>query len=60
MSTFKKNILATKTETIGSKYPTIVRNGYVNYAEFPITGLISLAMDESFTFCSLTDSGLEH
>ena len=50
MSSFKKTILATKTDTIGSQYPTIVRNGYVNYAEFPITGLVSITMDDAETF----------
>lgn len=50
MSSFKHTILAAKTDTIGSQYPTIVRNGYVNYAEFPITGLISIAADEQETF----------
>ena len=50
ISSFKTNILQSKTETIGSKYPFITRNGVVNYKEFPISGLISLLMDENEQF----------
>lgn len=50
VSSFKANILQSKTETIGSKYPFITRNGVVNYKEFPISGLISLLMDENELF----------
>lgn len=50
VSSFKANILQSKTETIGSKYPFITRNGIVNYKEFPISGLISLLMDENELF----------
>jgi hypothetical protein len=34
VTSFKTNILETKTNTIGSKYPFIFRNGIVNYKEF--------------------------
>ena len=50
VSSFKANILQSKTETIGSKYPFITRNGVVNYKEFPVSGLISLLMDENELF----------
>jgi hypothetical protein len=30
-----------KTETIGSKYPFIIKNGSVGYKEMTISGLIS-------------------
>jgi len=41
VNTFKTDILETKTDTIGSKYPYVFRNGMVYYKEFPISGLIS-------------------
>jgi hypothetical protein len=41
MTSFKNNILESKVNTIGSKYPYIFRNGSVKYKEFPIAGLIS-------------------
>lgn len=46
LSSFKHTRLEAKQDTIGSKYPTIFKNSYANYAEFPITGLISLKSDE--------------
>ena len=57
IATFKHTTLNAKTDTIGSKYPTITRNGYAYYAEFPITGLISLHMDEHQTFFVEKDDG---
>ena len=50
VSSFKDTILETRTNTIGSKYPFIFRNGNVKYKEFPISGLISCLMDEDFLF----------
>lgn len=50
VNSFKKNISETRIETIGSKYPFVRRNGAINYAEFPISGLISFQMDESQAF----------
>ena len=41
VSSFKKDLLETKTDTIGGKHPFIFRNGRVYYSEFPISGLIS-------------------
>ena len=52
ISSFKKNILETKTDTIGGKYPFIFRNSRVSYSEFPISGLISYQMDEENLFLS--------
>lgn len=46
LSSFKHTRLEAKQDTIGSKYPTIFKNSYADYAEFPITGLISLKSDE--------------
>lgn len=45
ISSFKKTVMETKIDTIGSKYPFILRNGQVSYREFPISGLISYLMD---------------
>lgn len=52
ISSFKKTVLESKTDTIGSKYPFIKRNGYVGYREFPISGLISCFMDYEKVFTS--------
>ena len=41
VSSFKTDLLESKMETIGSKYPFIFKNGQVEYKEFPISGLIS-------------------
>jgi hypothetical protein len=50
VSSFKNTILESKTDTIGGKYPFFFRNGNVNYKEFPISGLISMLMDEEEEF----------
>lgn len=45
VATFKQNRVEQKTETIGSKYPYIIKNGAVDYKELSISGLISYQMD---------------
>lgn len=50
ISSFKTTIQEAKLEAIGSKYPYIMRNGKINYKEFPISGLISLLIDENNLF----------
>lgn len=50
ISSFKPNILESKTDTINGKYPFIFRNGNVYYHELPLSGLISLQMDENHLF----------
>lgn len=50
VSSLKNNILEQRTNTIGSKYPFIFRNGNVKYKEFPFSGLISCRSDEEFLF----------
>jgi hypothetical protein len=50
VSSFKKNVLESKIDTIGGKYPFIFRNGNVEYREFPISGLITLLSDENALF----------
>lgn len=53
ISSYKTNISESKTDTIGSKYPYIRRNGNMYYRSFPITGTITQFMDEASLF---TDS----
>lgn len=50
VNSFKTDVLETKTDTIGSKYPFVFRNGTVYYKEFPISGLISYQTDENYQF----------
>lgn len=50
ISSFKKDVLETKVDTLGSKYPFIFKNGQVEYKEFPISGLISYLSDEENLF----------
>ena len=58
ISSFKTNILETKIDTIGMKYPFIFRNGKVAYKEFPISGLISYLGDEENLFITDDELGL--
>lgn len=57
LSSFKHSVLESKSDTLGSKYPTIFRNGHAYYAEFPISGLISFHMDDDNTFFELKRDG---
>ena len=50
ITNFKNNILENKVDTIGNKYPFILRNGNVNYKSFDIQGLISLQTDTEGLF----------
>lgn len=50
VSSFRRNISEGKIETIGSQYPYIRRNAVINYALFPVAGLISCQMDENENF----------
>ena len=59
VSSFKNDILESKTDTIGSKYPFIFRNGHVNYKEFPISGLVSYWSDDEELFLKLEDIGID-
>lgn len=45
ISSFKITKNENKVETLGQKYPYIVRNGMLGYKEMPISGLISFQMD---------------
>lgn len=57
VSTFKKDLLESKMETIGSKFPFISRNGNVDYKEFSISGLISYQMDNVELFMTKDELG---
>lgn len=59
LSSFKHTTLASKQDTLGSKYPTIVRNGQAYYGEFPLSGLISIKADKENEFLKYkNNSGL--
>ena len=45
VSSYKYNISENSTETIGSKYPFVMRNGNVEYRQFNISGKISSLYD---------------
>ena len=55
VSSFKRTIQESRTDTLGSQFPFVRRNGYANYAQFPIGGLISFQIDESELFTSLEE-----
>jgi hypothetical protein len=50
ITSFQRTIQESKVDTIGSKYPFIKRNGFVDYVQFPLNGLIASAMDEDGLF----------
>lgn len=50
VSSFKTTVVESKMNTLGSKYPYIFKNGFVEYKEFPIQGLLSLISDENGKF----------
>lgn len=47
VSSFKENVLESKIDTIGNKYPFVFRNGSVKYKEFPISGLLKSEVIEN-------------
>ena len=52
ITSFKRTISESRIDTIGSKYPYIKRNGYVEYKQFPIGGTITHLMDPSHLLTS--------
>ena len=52
VTSFKRTVSESRTDTIGSKYPFIKRNGYVEYRQFPIGGTITHLMDPSHLITS--------
>jgi hypothetical protein len=59
LSSPKKNILESKIDTIGGKYPIIRRNGNTQYESFQISGIISAFGDENEFYDSSWKEGLE-
>ena len=55
VSSFKRTIQESRTDTIGSQFPFVRINGNANYAQFPIGGLISFQIDESNLFTSIEE-----
>lgn len=55
VSSFKRIIQESRTDTIGSQFPFVRINGNANYAQFPIGGLISFQIDESNLFTSVEE-----
>ena len=58
VSSFKHTTLRSKLDTLGDRLPHLVENGNAYYAEFPLSGLVSVHMDEYETFFTLQDNGL--
>lgn len=52
ISSYKTNIAQSKTDTIGSRYPYIRRNGNMYYRSFPCSGTITGYMDNAELFIS--------
>ena len=52
INSFKRTVSESRTDTIGSKYPYIKRNGYIEYRQFPIGGTITHLMDPSHLITS--------
>lgn len=55
VSSFKSVVSETKKTTLGRQYPFILRNGILNYKEFPINGLLSYHMDNDELFIKKTE-----
>ena len=52
LQSFQRTKSEARTDTLGSKYTFVKRNGNTDYKQFPISGLISFFMDEDKIFCS--------
>ena len=50
ITSFKTVFLESKLDTIGGRFPMFFRNGRTAYKEFPISGLISIHMDNNQMF----------
>jgi hypothetical protein len=50
VTSFKNTLLESKMDTIGNQFPYFFRNGAVSYKEFPISGLVSMLMDDNALF----------
>lgn len=52
INSFKRTVSESRTDTIGSKYPYIKKNGAIEYKQFPIGGTITHLMDPSHLIAS--------
>lgn len=59
ITSYSRTFSETKTDTLGSQYPFIRRNGSVNYKTFALTGLITLHTDLFSETISRQDSTKE-
>lgn len=59
ISSMSNEIVESKTNTIGSRYPFITRSGVVHYKNFSLSGLISYHMDEDQDFMKWSDLGFD-
>ena len=50
VSSIKTVTAESKKVTLGNKYPYILRNGYLSYKEFPITGVLTYLSDPNELF----------
>ena len=55
INSFKRTLSESKTDTLGSQFPFIRRNGNVNYIQFSLGGLIASTMDEDGLFINKKD-----
>lgn len=58
LDSFSHTIVQGKTDTIGSKYPFIKRNNYIDYRTFPVSGTITMFMDQRNNFMSASKNDL--
>lgn len=55
VSSFKTQLSETRSETIGNKYPFFFRNARIGYKVFPVSGLISMFIDDNQFFDNYED-----
>lgn len=55
ISSYKKSVSESKTDTIGSQYPFIKRNGAIAYRQFSLSGMITFHSDYKNTFVTKDD-----
>ena len=59
VSSFKLQVSESKNDTIGSKYPFFHRNAKIGYKTFPVSGLISMQMDDNEFFLTYNEIARE-
>ena len=55
VSSFKTQLSETRSETIGNKYPFFFRNARIGYKVFPVSGLLSMFIDDNQFFDKYED-----